>query len=122
MNETSQYVFMLAASIGLTFMVGRVLRTAGRPFLDEVFADPAVAESVNRLLAVLFHLVTLGVLALIARVDVGGGGVLQSLVTRLGVVLLVLGLAHGISMLVLLRVRDRRRALTAFESAGRAAR
>lgn len=113
MNSNAQYVFMLVASLGLTFSVGRVLLAGGRPFLDEMFADSAVAGSVNRLLVVLFHLVTLGVLALISTIDVGSGSVLQVMVTKLGVVLLVLGLAHGISMAVLLRVRDRRRAVTA---------
>jgi hypothetical protein len=113
MNDTAQYVVMLVLSIGLTFMVGRILLVSGQPFLDEVFADRGVAESVNRLLVVLFHLLTLGVLALISTVGIDAGGVLQTMVTKLGVVLLILGIAYGVSMLVLLGVRDRRRAAVA---------
>lgn len=110
MNDTALYLTLLAVSIGLTFLVGRLLVTAGEPFLQEVFEDRSVSRSVNLLLSVLFHLITLGVLALVSVVDLGGGEPLQTFVARLGVVLLILGIAYGISMLVLIRIRERRRA------------
>ena len=69
-----------------------------------------MTRSVNLLLSVLFHLITLGVLAIISVVEFDTGDPLQTLVAKLGVVLLVLGIAYGISMLVLIRVRERRRA------------
>ena len=53
----------------------------------------------------LFHLVTLGVLAIISVTDVPADNALQAFVVKLGVVLLTLGIAYGISMLVLIRVR-----------------
>jgi hypothetical protein len=107
--EITQYLVLLAVSIGLTFLVGRLLVRAGEPFLLEVFHDQKVTRSVNLLLSVLFHLVTLGVLAIISVADVEGDNALQTFVVKLGVVLLVLGIAYGISMLVLIRVRERRR-------------
>jgi len=110
MNDTAQYLTLLAVSIGLTFAVGRLLVTAGEPFLQDVFQDRSVTRSVNLLLSVLFHLITLGVLAIVAAVDIGLGDPVQRFITRLGVVLLILGVAYGISMLVLIRVRERRRA------------
>jgi hypothetical protein len=110
MTENAQYIVLLLVSIGLTFIVGRLLVVAGRPFLQEVFHDTKVTRSVNLLLSVLFHLVTLGVLAIISVAEIGGDDMLQSFVMRLGVVLLTLGVAYGISMLVLIRVRERRRA------------
>jgi hypothetical protein len=106
----TQYIVLLALSIGLTFLVGRLLVRAGEPFLQEVFHDEKVTRSVNLLLSVLFHLVTLGVLAIISVTDVPGYNELQTFVVKLGVVLLTLGIAYGISMLVLIRVRERRRA------------
>jgi hypothetical protein len=106
----AQYIVLLVVAVGLTFLVGRLLVVAGEPFLKEVFHDTKVTRSVNLLLSVLFHLVTLGVLAIISVVDVTGEDPLQSFVLRLGIVLLTLGIAYGISMLVLLRVRERRRA------------
>ena len=108
--EMTQYVVLLAVSVGLTFLVGRLLVRAGQPFLLEVFHDEKVTRSVNLLLSVLFHLVTLGVLAIISVSDVAGDNMLQTFVVKLGVVLLTLGIAYGISMLVLIRVRERRRA------------
>jgi hypothetical protein len=111
MSDTGMYVTLLVVAIALTFLVGRLLVTAGEPFLQEVFQDTSVTRSVNLLLSVLFHLITLGVLAIVSVVDIAGGQEpLQTFVVKLGVVLLVLGLAYGISMLVLIRVRERRRA------------
>jgi hypothetical protein len=111
MSDTGMYVTLLVVAIALTFVVGRLLVTAGEPFLQEVFQDTSVTRSVNLLLSVLFHLITLGVLAIISVVDIAGDQPpLQNFVVKLGVVLLVLGLAYGISMLVLIRVRERRRA------------
>jgi hypothetical protein len=101
---------LLAVSVGLTFLVGRLLVRAGEPFLLEVFHEEKVTRSVNLLLSVLFHLVTLGVLAIISVTDVAADNALQEFVVKLGVVLLTLGIAYGISMLVLIRVRERRRA------------
>jgi hypothetical protein len=110
MNDTGMYITLLVVAIALTFLVGRLLVTAGEPFLQEVFQDRSVTRSVNLLLSVLFHLITLGVLAIISIVEIGGQQPLQEFVVKLGVVLLVLGIAYGISMLVLIRVRERRRA------------
>jgi hypothetical protein len=110
MTANAQYIVLLIVSVGLTFIVGRLLVVAGEPFLQEVFHDEKVTRSVNLLLSVLFHLITLGVLAIISVVDIGGGDPLQSFVMRLGVVLLTLGIAYGISMLVLIKVRERRMA------------
>ncbi len=111
MDDTGMYITLLIVAIALTFLVGRLLVTAGEPFLQEVFQDRAVTRSVNLLLSVLFHLITLGVLAVISAFDIGPqDSLLQEFVVKLGVVLLVLGIAYGISMLVLIRVRERRRA------------
>jgi hypothetical protein len=108
--EMTQYIVLLAVSVALTFVVGRLLVRAGEPFLLEVFHDEKVTRSVNLLLSVLFHLITLGVLAIISVTEVAGDNLLQTFVVKLGVVLLTLGIAYGISMLVLIRVRERRRA------------
>lgn len=111
MSDTAMYITLLVVAIVLTFLVGRLLVTAGEPFLQEVFQERSVTRSVNLLLSVLFHLITLGVLAIITVVDFASDmEPLQQFVVKLGVVLLILGLAYGVSMLVLIRVRERRRA------------
>ena len=110
MTDNAEYITVLVIAIGLTVAVGRLLVVAGEPYLLEVFRDRKVTHSVNMLLSVLFHLVTLGVLAVISAIDIDLDSQLQTMVVKLGVVLLVLGIAYGISMLVLLRVRARRQA------------
>jgi hypothetical protein len=108
--NTSAYVTFLIIGIGLTLLVGQLLVRSGRPYLEEVFNDNKVAASVTRLLTVLFHLLVLGVLALISTIDVPVEGAVQAVVTKLGVVLLVLGIAQGGTMLVLSKLRERRMA------------
>jgi hypothetical protein len=112
MSANAQYILLLVVAVALTFLVGQLLVRAGEPFLFEVFQDRKVTRSVNLLLSVLFYLITLGVLAIISIVDIVNlqDQPLQNFVVRLGIVLLVLGLAYGISMLVLIRVRERRKA------------
>jgi hypothetical protein len=62
-----------------------------------VFQEAGLADSVNRLLVVGFYLVNLGAAALL--INAGGapatvGDMIQETVTRIGVVLLVLGAMH----------------------------
>ena len=112
MSANAQYILLMVVAVALTFVVGQLLIKAGEPFLFEVFQDRKVTRSVNLLLSVLFYLITLGVLAIMSVLDIANlqDQPLQNFVVRLGIVLLVLGLAYGISMLVLIRVRERRKA------------
>jgi len=110
MTDTAEYITLLVISIAITIVVGRVLVVSGGPFLQEVFQDEKVTRSVNRLLSVLFYLITIGVLTIISVWNIDVGSQLQNMVVKIGIVLIVLGIAYGISMLVLIRVRERRRA------------
>jgi hypothetical protein len=110
MTDTAEYITLLVISIGITVAVGRVLVMSGEPFLQEVFEDETVTRSVNRLLSVLFHLITIGVLTIISVWQIDIGSQLQNMVFKIGIVLIVLGIAYGVSMLVLIRIRERRRA------------
>ena len=110
MTDTAEYITLLVISIAITIVVGRILVVSGEPFLQEVFQDEKVTRSVNRLLSVLFYLITIGVLTIISVWNIDVGSQLQNMVVKIGIVLIVLGIAYGISMLVLIRVRERRRA------------
>jgi hypothetical protein len=106
------YVIYLAASACLTVWVGRTLFSNGRAFLVSVFQEAGMADSVNHLLVVGFYLVNLGAAALL--INAGGApasfaDMVQETVTRLGVVLLVLGSMHFFNMLVLYLIRRPRR-------------
>ena len=98
------YVVYLSASVALTVWVGNTLYRNGRVFLVAVFKEPGLADSVNHLLVVGFYLVNLGAAAIL--INAGGapasfGDMIQETVTRIGVVLLVLGSMHFFNMFVL---------------------
>jgi hypothetical protein len=106
------YVIYLAASACLTVWVSRTLFKNGRVFLISVFQQDGLADSVNHLLVVGFYLVNLGWAALL--INAGGtpasiGDMVQETVTRIGVVLLILGSMHFFNMLVLYLIRRPRR-------------
>jgi len=98
------YVIYLSASAALTIWVCNTLYRNGRVFLVSVFKETGLADSVNHLLVVGFYLVNLGAAAIL--INAGGAprtypDMIQETVTRIGVVLLVLGFMHFFNMLVL---------------------
>lgn len=108
-DPVGAYLVVLFIGIALTVVVGQILIRSARPFLQDVFKKPGSAASVTRLLVVLFHLVVLGVIALVATIDITLDHPIQTFVVKLGLVLLVLGAAHGGTLLLLARLRERRR-------------
>ncbi|KAA1017531.1 hypothetical protein FVA95_24610 [Pseudonocardia sp. EV170527-09] len=109
MEETGGYLALVVVGVAITVGVGQILLRTGQPFLEDVFQSKETSHSINRLLVVLFHLLTLGVLGMISVIDIDSITGVQQIVFKIGVVLLVVGIAYGISMLVLLRIRERRR-------------
>lgn len=107
-SDLSSYLTFVSLGTALTLVVGQLLIHSGQVYLEGVFEDVRLATSVNRLLAVLFHLVMLGVLAVISTMSVPVDGTAQTVVTKLGVVLLILGAGHGATMMVLSGMRSRR--------------
>lgn len=103
--DTSSYVAFLVIGTVLVLIDGQIIYRNGRRFLQQATPN-APAESLTKLVSVLFHLGTLGVLALISVIDVGDYDA-QGVVARLGIILLVLGIAHWIAVSALSRIRDR---------------
>jgi len=104
------YVIYIVASVLLTVWVGDTLYRNGRPFLVSVFKEDGLADSVNRLLVVGFYLVNFGSAAIL--INTGGvhptvADMLKQTVTRVGVVLLVLGFMHFNNLLILRTIRRR---------------
>lgn len=105
------YVIYLLVSIALTVWVAHTLSHNGRIFLADVLhGNEKLAEAVNHLLVVGFYLVNLGFVALYLNGDddiENARGVFEALSTKLGVVLLVLGVMHLGNVYVLNRIRRR---------------
>jgi len=106
------YLIYIAVSIALTVWVGDTLYRNGRPFLVNVFKEDGLADSVNHLLVVGFYLVNFGAAAIL--INTGGKppsvtDMLKQTVTRIGVVLLVLGFMHFNNLMILRAIRRRDR-------------
>ena len=102
------YLLYLAVSVGLTVWVATTLSRNGLVFLADVFADEKLAKAVNQLLVMGFYLLNLGYVTFAMRssADVGNASeALETLSTKVGLVLLVLGLLHFCNVFFLGRYR-----------------
>ena len=108
MSDTASYTILLIMGIVLTLIVGAILLRSGQSLLDGEY-PPARAASLVRLVTVGYVLVALGVLAVISTIPLPIDGALQLMVTKLGVILLVLGGAYALTLRVFGRLRDAQR-------------
>ena len=100
------YVTFLVLGIVLVVVDGQLIYHSGKGYLKRAY-DEEEATSMIRLAVVLFHLVVLGLLALVSLVSVETGNATKDVVMKLGIVLLLLALAHAVTMAILARIRDR---------------
>jgi hypothetical protein len=96
------YLFYSAISISLTVWVARTLHKNGRIFLIDAFrGNVQMADAVNHLLVVGFYLINLGFILLFLKQGEHPRTVVdcaEYLATKLGIVLLVLGVMHFFNM------------------------
>lgn len=101
----------LALSVSVTLLVGWTLHRNGRTFLVEIFQGREdLADSVNHLLVVGFYLGTIGFVALALKYGVRPvdlPGAIETLATKFGVVLSVIGVLHFVSLFTFSRLRWR---------------
>jgi len=108
-NLTLQaYGSYLAITVPLTVWVGRTLVRNGRIFLLDAFAqNHELADAVNKLLAVGFYLINLGMVARnIGYSEVSDWpGVVRYAADNVGWAMLVIGAMHFFNLFVLSRMR-----------------
>ena len=101
----------LTISIALTVWVARTLHKNGRIFLvDSFHGNEGLADSVNHLLVVGFYLVNVGCVALALKyggTPENAQTALEILSTKVGCVLLILGVMHFFNLLVFSKMRKR---------------
>jgi hypothetical protein len=111
MYVVGAYVAYLTISIGLTVWVARVLMKNGRVFLIDTFLEnEPLADSVNHLLVVGFYLINAGYVTLALKYGDKPNdlpGAIESLSTKVGLVLLVLGGMHFFNLYIFSRMRRR---------------
>src|SRR5882672_10181126 len=105
------YIAYLVISIGLTIWVARTLWKNGRIFLvDSFLGNTELADSVNHLLVVGFYLINIGYVSLALKygekpTDLPGA--IEALSTKVGFVLIVLGVMHFFNLYIFSRMRRR---------------
>src|SRR3989440_2041816 len=106
--DANSYATFLVLGVLIILVDGQILYRGGLRYPRKVYVNDS-AGSVMQLVSVLFHLTVLGALALISMVNVSTGMPVRDLVVKLGIVLLILAAAHGITMAIVVNIRDRRR-------------
>lgn len=104
--DTNAYITFLLVGVLLVAIDGQIIYRSGRRYLENSSGDTAAGASMIRLITVLFHLVVLGLIALLSMIDFGGDSAVAAIVGRLGIVLLLLAIAHAVTMGVLARLRE----------------
>ena len=102
----TEHVAFLIVGVVIVFLVGQLLIGAGRRYLARSApSEGGAAAPAATLLAVLFHLLTLGIVALIAVAPIGGGPTTEFLV-QAGILLIALAIIYAIALNLLGRQRD----------------
>ena len=105
------YLAYLAISVALTVWVARTLHKNGRIFLVDTFlGNEGLADSVNHLLVVGFYLVNIGFVTLALKEGDKPSDlqtVLEILSSKVGLVLVVLGVMHFFNLYVFSKLRRR---------------
>ena len=105
--DVNGYVAFLIVGVALVLIDGQLIARSGRGYLQKAY-ETGAGRSMTKLVAALFYLMMLGLLALISLINVDTGLPIRDLVVKLGVLLLVLAVVHGVTITILLRIRDRR--------------
>ena len=105
------YLTYLAISVALTVWVARTLHKNGRIFLvDSFHGNEPLADSVNHLLVVGFYLINIGYVSLALKHGAQAADfkeALETLSTKVGFVLIVLGGMHFFNLFIFSKMRRR---------------
>lgn len=103
------YLVYAAIAVGLVVWLARTLHKNGAVFLRDVFDDNEMAGAVNHLLVVGFYLLNMGYALLLYKLDSNYSDNIDAfndLVSRIGTLVVSLGVIHLFNMLVFWRIRN----------------
>ena len=113
MTAAITYTLYTIITVTLTIWVARTLHGNGRIFLVDAFhGNEAMADAVNKLLVVGFYLINFGFVALFLRFGEKPTTVIEGIeyiATKVGVVLVVLGIMHFFNMFNFAKMRTKAR-------------
>ena len=105
---TWPYVIYALVAIGLTVGLANTLHRHGKMFLIELFPENVqIAKAINSMLVTGFFMLNLGYGFLISRIEAASTPfeATESLIQKLGVLLVSLGVIHFINMAVFWKIR-----------------
>jgi Na+/proline symporter len=100
------YLLILLIGVLIVVIDGQLILRSSPGYLAEVYGEPKRARQVSALVTVLFHLVMLGVVALVTSVGMSPDAGIRSVLARIGVLLILTAVGHGVAMTVLSRLRQ----------------
>lgn len=103
----SEHVGFLVVGVVVVFLVGQLLINAGRRYLanSAPHQESRAAAPAATLLAVLFHLLTLGIVAVITVLPIGGNSTTKFLI-QAAILLIALAIIYGVALNLLGHRRD----------------
>ena len=108
----TMYALYIVISSAFTVWVGRTIYKNGRVFLIDVFhGNDNLADSVNHLLVCGFYLISFGYVSLALTLGYtvfDAQEAVEALSTKVGAVLLVLGLMHFFNLFLFTHLRNRK--------------
>jgi hypothetical protein len=99
---------LLILLVGVVIVVidGQLIYRGALGYLTEVYEEPRQARQVAGMVTVLFHLIMLGLVALVTSIGLSLDAGIRSVLARVGVMLVLTALGHGVTMAVLSRLRQ----------------
>ena len=104
--NSGAYLLILGIGAIIVAIDGQLIIRKAPSYLDEVYENKKRSRQVTGMVAGLFHLIMLGVVALVSSVSLAPDAGIQSVLARLGVMLLLTAVGHGVTMVVLSRLRE----------------
>ena len=100
------YLLILVVGAVVVLIDGQMIMRKAPEYLDEVYDNPRRSRQITGMVVGLFHLIMLGVVSLVSSMDLDPNAGPRPILTRIGILLLLTAVGHGLTLMVLSRLRD----------------
>lgn len=104
--DTGPYLLILIIGVLIVVVDGQLIIRNSPSYLRGTYRDARQARRVSGLVAVFFHLVMFGLVALVASVGLPPDAGARSVIARIGVLLLLTAAGHLLAIVALSRLRE----------------
>ena len=108
-NVNQWSLTLLWLAVVLLVFLGPLMRESGQIYLEDVFPDEKQAATVNNMLLIAFALFTLAMASLLVGLGIPSGGeaAVRVLVSRVALLLLIVGVSHLVNLAIFGTLRRR---------------